>query len=406
MDYQKACNTIFTDFEVSIVDQTEESLHLEAGSAILSLDKFELEYYYKRRSEILNDPETSIFYDGYFEQFVEPKPAKGSHYPFGTHINERLENSSGNIRVNLSSISNFFILFLIDNNLYNHISGRYPDSFLLSSFMNSETVPFNKLSNIAYSIKVTAEDSYINSSDKNYLHKIAKSALFNISYSNGKAIVPLEFWDKKDQFFYDSHGRYPEFPVRSYNEELISYHNLALSSASPIFSYLALYNIIEYFFISSSEKVLYSLVSDKIASPTFSIEKRKELKKLVDTVRKQDQRSNEQKMLEMVLEEYFELDEIKDWIKEYEEKKGAYYSEPNKIFDKEFKVELKSDKFANSLARRIYHIRNILVHNKEDLEKTRLIPFGGQEEIISKELPLMYFLSEKIIIKTGSTILT
>ncbi|MAO65427.1 MAG: hypothetical protein CL666_10545 [Balneola sp.] len=406
MDFQKACDAIFTDFEVSIVGETEESLHLEAGRAILSLDKLDLEYYYQRRSKIVNDPETSIFYNGYFEQFVEPKLAKGSHYPFGTYINERLENSSGNIRVDLSQISNFFILFLIDNNLYNHISGRYPDSFLLSGFMSGDTIPFNRLSNIAYSIKVTAEDSYVNFSDKNYLHKIAKSALFNISYSSGKAIVPLEFWDKKDQFFYESHGRYPEFPVRNYNEKLISYHNLALSSASPIFSYLALYNIIEYFFISSSEKVLYSLVSDKISSPTFSIEKPKELKKLVDTVRKQDQRSNEQKMLEMVLGEYFELNEIKDWIKDYEEKKGIHYSESNNIFDKQFKVELKSDKFANSIARRIYHIRNIIVHNKEDLKETRLIPFGGQEEIISKELPLMYFISESIIIKTGSTILT
>ncbi len=48
-------------------------------------------------------------------------------------------------------------------------------------------------------------------------------------------------------------------------------------------------------------------------------------------------------------------------------------------------------------------IRNALVHHKEG-EVSRFIPFSGQEAILYREIPLLIYLSEQIIIKTGKDI--
>lgn len=45
-------------------------------------------------------------------------------------------------------------------------------------------------------------------------------------------------------------------------------------------------------------------------------------------------------------------------------------------------------------------IRNALVHNKEG-EIARFIPYSGQEEALHKEVQILIFIAEQLIIKTG-----
>jgi hypothetical protein len=57
----------------------------------------------------------------------------------------------------------------------------------------------------------------------------------------------------------------------------------------------------------------------------------------------------------------------------------------------------------NTLAKRIYSIRNSLVHSKEG-EKPIFEPFSKHEEELRKEIPLIKLLSEQIIIKSSDII--
>jgi hypothetical protein len=114
---------------------------------------------------------------------------------------------------------------------------------------------------------------------------------------------------------------------------------------------------------------------------------------------------NEQQMLATVIEQFFpqQEGEIETWVKEYECRTGIYYTAPQKIFDDTFVVDFNSTNLASLIARRIYHIRNILVHNK-DGDRVRYRPFSDQEEILAKEVPLILFIAEQLIIKTGKDI--
>ena len=66
--------------------------------------------------------------------------------------------------------------------------------------------------------------------------------------------------------------------------------------------------------------------------------------------------------------------------------------------------DLSNDKLPKKLAARIYKTRNALVHNKSN--ETRLSerglykPFKDKEEL-SKEIPLMRFLAESIIVNSS-----
>ena len=92
-----------------------------------------------------------------------------------------------------------------------------------------------------------------------------------------------------------------------------------------------------------------------------------------------------------------------NWVGEYETTSGAYFTMPQTIFGQSFTLDLNPDNLASSLAKRIYHTRNALVHSKEG-ELPRFIPFSGQEGVLSSEIPIMLFLAEQLVLKTGEDI--
>ncbi len=107
-------------------------------------------------------------------------------------------------------------------------------------------------------------------------------------------------------------------------------------------------------------------------------------------------------MLTTVLDQYFQPaeGEIETWVRDYENQKGTYYTIPQQVFSVTQVIDLNPNKISPSIAKRIYHIRNVLVHNKES-ESARFVPFSGQETVLSKEIPLILFLAEQLILKTG-----
>ncbi len=91
------------------------------------------------------------------------------------------------------------------------------------------------------------------------------------------------------------------------------------------------------------------------------------------------------------------------WINDYEAGSVSYFTVPQTIFGQSFTLDLNPDNLAPSLAKRIYHLRNALVHSKEG-ELPRFIPFSGQEAVLSTEIPIILFLAEQLILKTGEDI--
>jgi len=64
-----------------------------------------------------------------------------------------------------------------------------------------------------------------------------------------------------------------------------------------------------------------------------------------------------------------------------------------------FLIDLKNKNVFERIARRIYTIRNSIVHSKETYT-SRFRPFENEEELI-KEIPLIRLIAEDIIINSG-----
>lgn len=246
-------------------------------------------------------------------------------------------------------------------------------------------------------------------SDNNLKYKetdfraLAEAALFNASYARGTGLSLSRSWERNYYRHSLEREQDIQFPRRTYNADLLAHYHLALSSDSLILAYLSLYKILEYFYVSAGETIFHKRLKEKLISPGFSPAKSSQLRDLVNMVRKFDQKTNEEKMLANVIEQYFMSDEIADWLHDPDNTAGQHYTTIQTVFGLSHKVDLNADQLASSLAKRVYHLRNALVHNKEG-DLPRFIPFTGQEDVLTKELPLILFLAESLIVKTGTDI--
>ncbi len=229
---------------------------------------------------------------------------------------------------------------------------------------------------------------------------MAEAALFNLAYG-GKVLLSLvRSWDRGRRHLRRGKIQDVQFPQRTYNSDLVSYYQLGLGSDSLLLAYLAFYKILEHFFPTVTELGLQKRLAERLVAPEFSHTKATQLRQLAHIVRKYDQRMDEEKMLSAVIEHFFPADEIRDWVTAFEGEAKRYFTVPQEVLGQSLTLDLSGDQLAPSLAKRIYHIRNGLVHNKEG-ELARFIPYSGQEAELLAEIPIVQFLAEQIIVKSG-----
>lgn len=108
-------------------------------------------------------------------------------------------------------------------------------------------------------------------------------------------------------------------------------------------------------------------------------------------------------MLQTVLEQYLERDAVRQWIASYEGNNGPHYTDEHEVFGEALRIDISDNQIFPTIAARVYHIRNALVHNKEG-EISRFIPFSGQEKILLSEAPLLQLIAEELILKTGKDV--
>lgn len=233
------------------------------------------------------------------------------------------------------------------------------------------------------------------------MHDIAEAAIFHFGYGKGVAISFTKTWERTYYWVGRKEAQTVQFPRRTYNSELVSYYNLALSSESLVLGFLALYKILEFFYPSVSEETLHRKIKDQLVAPDFSHTKPKKLRELAKIVRSFDNKHDELTALKLVISKYFDLSELREWISNYESENSAFFTEHNAVFGSQMKIDTNDNSIVQNVASRIYAIRNALVHNKEG-EISRFIPYTGQEEALHKEVQLLLFLAENLIIKTGS----
>jgi hypothetical protein len=344
----------------------------------------------------INKPEpTSVFYPGHYECLVERVGPPGMGIA-GRNRDQpvRLTRPDGALSAEVSPPSLPFVLTMMAD-----FNATFARRMFLPALMGQGPHSFGRFFGRFPTVKISASEESPLYHVHEALRDVAEASLFNLAYGGKVLLTLVRSWDRGRHHVRRGRMQDVQFPRRTYNCDLVSYYRLGIGSDSLLLAYLAFYKILEHFFPTVTELGLQKRIAERLVAPEFSHTKPAQLRQLARIVRKYDQRMDEEKMLAAVIEHFFPVDEVREWVQDHEGE-PKYYTAPQKVLGQTVTLDLNADQLAPSLANRIYHIRNALVHNKEG-EVARFIPYSGQEEVLLAEIPIIQFLAEQIIIKSG-----
>ncbi|MDR5873297.1 hypothetical protein [Vreelandella gomseomensis] len=189
-----------------------------------------------------------------------------------------------------------------------------------------------------------------------------------------------------------------KIPLAKYDSNLVKYFKVAISSQFPSQSFLAFYHVLEYNFLLVSDEVLHGRLKSHVNSTRFQGQD-DEIEKIISIVKKHGSSSDETEMLMRVLRKYVDEEELIEFISKSED--GAeekIYSKTREVFGERFHIQLKSDHVISNTAKLIKHIRNALVHSSDRYSRDDChIPLTESEDIVREYIPLIRFLSERVI---------
>lgn len=194
-------------------------------------------------------------------------------------------------------------------------------------------------------------------------------------------------------------------PKRVYVTELTNQYYMGLSSKLPFVQFISYYHVMEYYFEKVYNDDMIRSLQDKISSPRFSIKREQDIKEIVRFVTKKVHDKNERydinelEALELVLKKYIDLSEL---LRNIPDTAIDYYRTYEVPFSKGDIVDFNdvtNPKLYKKMAARIYKTRNSIIHSKS-CEKSIYSPFKD-DEALEKEIPLLRYIAEEIIIKTS-----
>ena len=280
---------------------------------------------------------------------------------------------------------------------------KFPDFFdLLRALM-----PYK------YSLRIESSSNR----ELNKFEELSESFLFNISYNTGEVFTKMGNFE---ELMPKRKIRHPiknaieemEVPKKIYNPDLVRHYQMALYASSPLLKFISFYHILEYFFERIYKDDLLKNIKRKIIDPGFSYKRDKDLNELVNTVaqgmkiRGGDIAYNEEKALALILKKYVDIEDLKsglgDELLQYYERKLPFVNGKTGINW----GNTKSGNIIKNISKRIYKTRNAIVHTGKttgEQGQKRYLPFKNEKDL-SRELPLIKFISERVIIGSAKEI--
>lgn len=389
---------VLRGLRVGEVEALDGAVRASVRGESITITAQELDDYRSFKESQKQVSETSIFCEGYFEQAVEVHGhGPASYRLFRENRAITLKHEQSGFTIELSPLSTKFIMHMADSDEMNKEFRRIGTTRIYRK--SASDLVLRDLYARYLSIKVFAPLNYAYRKSAKQLQVVAESGLYHISYGSGVGLVPLKSWERSF-FRLSSRSEVVQFPLQTYNQELVAYYQMALGAESLVLSYLALYKILEYFYTDASEHVLHKKIKEHLLAPDFSHAKVGKLRSLTKLIRAFDNKMNEKVMLQTVLEQHVDKEGLRDWIEGYHNEYGADFTVEQDVFGKSNRIDLSENQIFPTIGARIYQIRNALVHNKEG-EESRFTPFSGQEKLLVQEVPLLLKIAEDLIHRTG-----
>ncbi len=189
-------------------------------------------------------------------------------------------------------------------------------------------------------------------------------------------------------------------PQATYDDNVVNFYMVAMSSPFASQSYLAFYHVLEYHFLKVAETRLQTRLSTLLNNPYFRADP-SGLDKVIALVRGQEASKDETEMLRNVLDHYVTEENLVAFIQGIETRVGEkIYSKRREIFDENMHIGLQDHVIQNT-AKLVKHIRNAIVHSSDRHKREiRHVPLSETDDLVREFVPLVRFLAEQVIFGT------
>ena len=241
------------------------------------------------------------------------------------------------------------------------------------------------------------------------LLQLAKSFIFNISLLQSRNFYIVENVQNLSYDLKPNIRRIPrnniDIPYRKYIDEVVQYYIDGNAARVPKIKFLSFYNVLEFYFDKVYLDDKCKKIQNIITNPKFNHNNLSHYKKILEVFdikkAKNLEKTNitEFDSLKLLIAKYIDLNEFRNFLNEY-----RYYIENDayKINDTKFSLSDSDENLISKISKRIYQIRNALVHSKET-ENVRYVP-RKDDAYIYNEIELIKYLAEEIIIATSDLI--
>lgn len=412
-DVKEKFKELYSGNWVEFVDEKEDEIFFHSGNGFtIKASSEDIRSYLDfetRKSSYINEPfETSLCSKDHFEQMI----TSGNRYgPF--HNIRRLQTITfGNPKTD----SYYVEISEASLDYKNYV--RFNEYFLMKTLdsirINSQLGWTDQDKDIGFylgalfTIKVCglSETSPEKLAEKSL--ELIEGCLFNMSYLKGIALVLEEEFPHRqpigDDFKYEDHdfGTQLPLPRSLVNRDVARFYQRGMVVKDSINQFLSYYQVLEYYFLSVSDEELYRKLTTIYNDPGFKSSS-KHLDKVIQSTLNHKRESDETEMLRLVLAKHVSEDDLIKFILAFEDHLGEnLFTKKRKMFGEFTEIRLTIGHVIGNVSKRVKLIRNALVHSSDRYNRNEnFVPTRQAEIEIHKEVPLVKFLAEKVIISTA-----
>jgi hypothetical protein len=243
------------------------------------------------------------------------------------------------------------------------------------------------------------------------LNRVADSVFFQLDLSMELPLALVRDW------YLNGHGRSHKkskptdsfSPIRyEYDRQPMSLYWYAKAAAEmPLLQYLAYYQVLEFYFPTYSEFEAQKILRNVLKDPTFDPMRDSDVARLLGALRgSSGGRSNwrEVDQLEATIRHCVNADDLRNFLISESEYRYKFYTSDRakKIVRDRLPVREKSDDHRGAVAKRVYAIRNRIVHTKGGLEDLApLFPLDPETGYLNHDIDLVEFLARRVLITSS-----
>lgn len=194
---------------------------------------------------------------------------------------------------------------------------------------------------------------------------------------------------------------------QKYDSEALSLYWYAQSALGmPLLQYLALYQVVEFYYPIYSELTAQKKVANTLKDPCFNSHSEKDVAKIFNIVKASTSARSELSQLESTIKECIDASDFRDWLMS-DSKREEYFRSKNAVKLSEYKVNSNadSDDLLRQVWQRFYNIRCRIVHTKGaegDLDV--LHPQSREVKYLSYDIELANYVAHKVLIASSKPI--